>query len=501
MGYGKEKASVTLPLCMAVLAMAALVFALVEGARYYGLEADAEDGTKLAAESLFAGYQPFLLEEYGMFFLDGGHGGGDFRIESAEDEIRAFLYENFIAGKKTDGIHLYRMQRADAEVTGYMLATDGKGRVFELQAARTMKAKLGKQTAKKILEEILGVKEQTKQTESPKEAISGAENALKEIDALREKKTEGIDHKTKKQEADEIANGEAQAAENPLEIVKKLKKEGILALVLPAEMTVSEKKCDVADCLLKRNCRKGTWECREKTGWYERILMQEFLKPLTGNAVTPKERGSLSYGTEYLICGKAGDKENLKGAVNRLLLLRGIANYAYLQSDEGKKAEALAVASAVGGALASPELITVIKQGILAAWAYVESISDVKALLLGGKIPLIKSSGDWHTELSNLSRVADDEYAGASKGLSYENYLNILLYEKTVKQIAYRAMDLMEWALQENTESKECRMDHMITGIQFTAEYDADSLFFGIFGEDSVGGYRFFNREEYIYGP
>lgn len=497
----KQEGSVTAPLCMVVLVIAALLFTLVESARYYGLKSNAEKGGKLAAESLFAGYQPFLLEEYGMFFLDGNFGSSNFQMEGAEDEIRAFLCENFITGKEQDGIDLYRMQAVDAEVTGYMLATDAKGKVFEMKAAKAMKQKLGEQAAKKILEEISGVKKQTENTENPEEAIAGADAALKEIAAAEEEKKESADQKEKEQGMDETEALKLRTAENPLEIVKKLQKEGILALVVPSGNSVSEKRCNTKDSLLKRNCRKGTWECRENSGWYERILMQEFLKPLSGNAVAPQENGSLSYGTEYLICGKEGDRENLKGVVKKILLLREILNYVYLQTDESRKAEARTVASAIAGALVSPELISIIEQGVLAAWSYVESICDVKALLSGGKIPIIKTSDSWHTQLSNLSSAIENDYTGEAKGVSYENYLDILLYEKTVKQIAYRSMDLMEWRLKEQPNGENCRMDHMVTGIRFTAEYDTETLFFDIFGKDTVGGYRFTEKEEYIYGP
>ena len=501
MKHIKKEASVTVPLCMAILAVAALLFALVEGARYYGLKADASDGAKFAAESLFAGYQPFLLEEYGIFFLDGNFGGSSFRIEGAEDEIRAFLCENFIVSKARDGIDLYRMQEADAEVTGYILATDANGKVFEMQAAKTMKNRIGKQAARKILDEILGIKEPTEKADSPEEAIKGAEGAIKEIKTAKEAQTENAEQKETKTETKEDAEAKAQTTENPLDVIKKLKKEGILSLVLPAGQSVSEKKCQEENSLLKRNCQKGTWEYKEKPGWYERILMQEFLKLNAGNAVTPNEEGILSYGIEYLICGKSGDRENLKGTVKKLLLIREIANYLYLQTDEAKKAEALAVASAVGSALASPELISVIEQGILAAWAYVESLCDVKALLSGGKIPLIKNSSGWKSQLSNLKGAVESDYAGEAKGLSYADYLDVLLYERSVKQIAFRGMDLMEWRLKENADGKNCRMDHMIVGIRFTAEYDTDTLFFDIFGEDSVLGYRFLEKAEYIYGP
>ena len=74
--YGKKDASITVSLCLAFTAIAVLLLTLAEGARYDGLKADAEDLTNLAAESLCAGYQPFLFERYRMFFLDAGFGQG-----------------------------------------------------------------------------------------------------------------------------------------------------------------------------------------------------------------------------------------------------------------------------------------------------------------------------------------------------------------------------------------------------------------------------------------
>ena len=86
--------------------------------------------------------------------------------------------------------------------------------------------------------------------------------------------------------------------------------------------------------------------------------MQEYLKPLIGNAVTPKVGGALSYGVEYLICGKKSDEENLKGTVRKLLLLREVMNFLYLQGDHAKQAEALSAASAIAGITGNPAIIS-----------------------------------------------------------------------------------------------------------------------------------------------
>ena len=77
----KKEASVTLFVCLAVPVLAVLILSLLEGARYCGLKADAKEWPNLAAESLFAGYQSVLLDEYGLFFLDGSFGTGELNIQ------------------------------------------------------------------------------------------------------------------------------------------------------------------------------------------------------------------------------------------------------------------------------------------------------------------------------------------------------------------------------------------------------------------------------------
>ena len=214
--------------------------------------------------------------------------------------------------------------------------------------------------------------------------------------------------------------------------------------------------------------------------------MQEFIKPLAGSAVSPEETGVLSYGTEYLICGKDSDVSNLKGTVNRLLLLREAVNYLYLQTDQAKQSESLAIAGAIGGALANPAVVAAIHQGILAAWAYVESISDVKGLLAGGKIPLIKSPDSWHTRLSAFSESLAGEYAGEARGFTYENYLDVLLYGKSLKQIAYRSMDLMEKNMQQEKRAewiiwqRESVLLQSMTQSRCFWAYSAKTAVFGI---------------------
>lgn len=499
----KQQASVTVPFCLIITLMVVLIFTLVEGARYYGLKTDATEWTNLTEESLFAGYQPFLLEQYDLFFLDGGFGTGKWKIDRAEDTMQALLYDNLMAAESDEGINLYRMEVEAVKVTDYMLATDDGGKVFEVQAAKTMKNVIGERAAKKILENIKKVKSSEEAGGNPEQSINNANQALEELanQAVAETETNTVRSKGSRKgaAATTTTQVETPVVDNPLEEIESVRAQGILALVLPKGKTVSGKTISVDNCLLKRNCQKGTFKQKENPGWYERILMQEYVKPLAGNFLEPRIDGALSYGTEYLICGEDSDEENLKKTVNKLLLIRECINFVYLQKDSVKIAEAAALATVIAGASANPVVIEVVKQGLLAVWAYAESVCDVKALLSGGKVPLMKTSSNWKTQLSNIGEVANQNYAGESQGLSYENYLDALLYSKSVKQIAYRSMDLMEKDMQKEPAYANCRMDHMIVGMKIKAAYKADTIFLGIMGNDTIGSFSFERKAEYVY--
>ena len=287
---------------------------------------------------------------------------------------------------------------------------------------------------------------------------------------------------------------------DPFQSIQSMKDaDGILGLVVPDGQAVSAKTISLEDCLLKRDCEKGTCKKSGKGGWYERILMQEFLKPEIGNFIEPAEDAALSYGTEYLIAGNESDEKNLKETVNKLLLLRETLNFLYLQQDKAKNAEAEVLAATLAGATANPAIIELVHQGILAAWAYAESVCDVRTLLAKGQVPLMKDAAVWKTQLSNLGEAATMPADDKTSGLSYQEYLDALLYTQSTKKIAYRGMDLMEQSMRHEEKYAKCRMDHMITEFHADMTYEADTLFLGLFGEDLAGSYQFLEKTGYAY--
>ena len=94
--------------------------------------------------------------------------------------------------------------------------------------------------------------------------------------------------------------------------------------------------------------------------------------------------------------------ENLQIVLNKIRRFRMAPNFLYLQTDETKKAEAKVLAGIVSALLGNPGLTEVVAQGVLMAWAYGESIMDLRVLTAGGKVPSVKTKETWKLSLSGL---------------------------------------------------------------------------------------------------
>ena len=105
---------------------------------------------------------------------------------------------------------------------------------------------------------------------------------------------------------------------------------------------------------------------------------------------------------------------------------------------------------------AASELLAAI---VVACWANYESITDVKILLKGGKIPLIKDSGQWITGLESALFGAGsiEEY---DEGLSYEDYLRIFLYLTGENKLTQRLMSTIEMDVRKTADNDHFRLDN-----------------------------------------
>ena len=132
----------------------------------------------------------------------------------------------------------------------------------------------------------------------------------------------------------------------------------------------------------------------------------------------------------------------METVASKLLMVRFVPDYAYIQTDSEKKAEAEAAALTLCTVIGLPELAEGAAQGILLAWAYGEAIMDIRTLISGGKVPLVKNAEDWKLSLSGLMQlgstgenVAADSGKDMESGLAYREYLRMLLFLKSQDEV------------------------------------------------------------------
>lgn len=166
----------------------------------------------------------------------------------------------------------------------------------------------------------------------------------------------------------------------------------------------------------------------------------------------------LLYEREYLLCGKAKDRDNLRGTAERLLAVRGAANLMYLLSSPEKKAQAEALAAAIS--IGNAPVGFLLSFLILTLWAFGESVADVKKLFSGGSVPIWKTDGTWNTDLDGLlalrfleadtGSLSGEGTADRSDSWGYKDYMRILFFVLDRKTRNYRMMDLIQWNLRKS---------------------------------------------------
>ena len=131
----------------------------------------------------------------------------------------------------------------------------------------------------------------------------------------------------------------------------------------------------------------------------------------------------------------------------------------YLWNCPEKRSEVLIMAEAISAAILMPELIPVIEMSILLGWAYGESVSDVKTLLKGGKVPLLKEDSDWKTDINAALNNSGDSVNVQERGLSYEDYLAVFMLLEKEDVLSMRAMDLVEANIRKTRGNGAFRLD------------------------------------------
>lgn len=486
------RGEMTVFLSLTLMLIAALLFTLVEGARFKCLRSMADMDRVMEAQSAFAEYDVMLLKEYGLLFLDDSYGTGTENVKRIAERIMT-LSEANLNPDLTFGSDLLRMRMVDCSVDCYELATDYGGEAFRKQVVEYVKENLGSIAidafGRRIKEGESGTTEPDTAGFDPSGTVSSGKQAVSDAKAAAQAAKE------KGEELPDCGIPPATDYEDPLELFDMLSGSSPLVLVMPEGKEVSVKKADLSDSLLKRTLYTGNYPQKTGANYADTLFYMMYLNQQFGCCTKVKPGKRLDYELEYILCGHDSDRENLEAVVRRILLIREMTNWLYLQTDAEKKAIADSIAVAIAGATLSPELIPVIRQAILVAWSLVESLMEIRTLLSGGRVAVVKTAADWKTDVLHAATSfrKGEGTESKSKGFSYSDYLFQFLMLENRTTLNMRTMDMMEQNIRMKLGTNAFRMDCMIQKMDLSYLYEARPLFlsFVTIGDIDRGNYRF----------
>lgn len=433
---------ITVFLALSLMVIISLVLSTVSSARFYVIKNSQRQSVQIAARNLLAEYCIPLQSKYHLFAIDGNG-------RSLEHDLQAYVLMNqehgFFGGTNT-GVaisKLYPLSHQQysplrKEIVQYM---ENAGLVDMANEFLKNMQTQGIEDADKNKNQI------SAQVKAENEIALEQQNNLQQEEQSGEQMTDSV--------------------EDPRKSFMDVLKDGILTLVLPKNYSISQSSISsgssatmvetLTDFLsadkLTEKIDAIEFSLTNMAGTaVEEVIIALYIREYFNHGANTENSGfntKLKYELEYIVCGHQSDRDNLLDMVNRLALLRMVFNMPYLLADPIKSQEAHGVALALSSAIFMPFLETVFYWLLVAAWSYAEAIMDVRTLISGETVPLIKNSVTWKLSLRNMAaellQSADTAVQeNTNQGLKYEDYLTFFVLTTSQENKYRRMMDLME---------------------------------------------------------
>lgn len=458
-----ENAYLTVYLALCITLILSLCLTLIEGVRRNGARLETEIAAETSLQSILAEYHRELFYQYNIFAVDSSYGTVLPGKANTERHLEHYLEKNLNCDDVFSGLFFYRdffdLSPQSVSVTKVSALTDGGGAVFRSCAADAVRDDVGINLLEQLQDWMQAIQI----------------NGLEERDVEEEKSS--LDGEIQEYDGMEIDIGEEETyifhVSNPTDGLERQRRKGILGLVFDQDSELSANAIQTEGLIMDRMDRGqinqgniAVEEPAEGEQLLERFFFQEYLLRYMGHYGEESDEDALRYQIEYLVSGGDSDVENLRTVLKRICVIREAANTLYLFSDSQKCGEAKFVAALVCDLAMVPELAPLLEAAILMGWAYAESIYDVKALVSGGRVPLVKDAETWHYSLQNALSGTLDEQEGTGDGLSYEDYLRIFMMCTDRRLLTARAMNMVEADIRLTPGNGAFRLDGCYAGLE-----------------------------------
>lgn len=212
-------------------------------------------------------------------------------------------------------------------------------------------------------------------------------------------------------------------------------------------------------------------------GVSDTLLFHSYLATHFDDFLEENGDGALSYEQEYLIAGKATDRENLSSVAMRVCAIRTILHFISLYTDSTRKAPVEQAALAACGIIGLPALKSVVVFLLLFVWALEEAMIDTAAYLQGKRLLLYpgKNGGSlsFHEILmfskSFVLKKATQKKGDKGLAFGYNEYLHLFLFLTPKEDKKYRAADLVQENLRK-TYRESFRLGNCVWKVSYRTD-------------------------------
>lgn len=460
----------TLYLSICFSLMLTLIVYTIESCHLDALAARSESITYISLDSLFGEYCLPLFEKYGLFCLNEQGIDMDSLLKEYA-EANCTIPSSIFTGNDS----FLKLSLDNCDVTDITYITDNDGEVFVEQICDYVKYLELSSLASQLLEDAT--------TDYPSVYPVDENGELNmSLDAIDISALTGFMPDSSENDGKTSINTDdidADSFEDKISTsVGHILKNGLLSFVVENPEEVSSKSIDKST-LPSVICQLSEEGIAAQHGYFRNISDASYKKACfceyianTFSCYTDKSAdGSLDYSMEYIVYGSPDDDVNLINCCLQLIVIRTGLNLIHLVSDKDKFNAAMSIAKKAGvipipGAPYAAQLV------ILTIWATTEAILDVRDLLSGKSVVLLKTDKEWNLSLQGLesfSKSTKSDNRGDS-GLSYKRYLEMLIAVQNNISVYYRTMDLIQLDIC-NEYSQDFRLSKCVAGIEAELTY------------------------------
>ena len=436
---GQVTVFLTLILCVLLTSL----FAMMEVVRYEQAKGRVSHLGLGVVEHIMADYQVDLADSYHVYALDQNYlgQGNEMMNHRSWDYLEQNLMNINLFGSRSG---LYQFSVVDAQVQPIDFLYSSGCHTWKQQIKNWMKDTIIPKN-NRVLRSKIKSKRSNKNTTN--HGVTESETILDNID--------------------------------PRELIEEIKTLGVLTVASHDQLPLSKKVKQIqnkpSSNLKWKADSSSVWDKIEQKTAVECYIFSHFQSALS---IVKEEETVYENEIEYLISGKSSDYLCLAEVAKKITLLRLPINTAAIMKDSLKKGQAMTAATIICTLSGQIEAVEGVQKGILLAWAYGESVGDVKCLLKGEKVPLTKNKNNWKVSFSQLFYLKLANLKKSKEGMNYEDYLKVLLATIPEKKLYFRMLDLIQGNI--NLKHPEFKIEDCITTYQVSAQIALDRRFFKI---------------------